>query len=380
MRDMEDSFLTIRPYTEAEALIAFRRIFSQSDFVRALALFEPNMNVEYQLNHYQDYRSIADIQQSIARPFVQWFVDNTTSGVHLQGLDNLENEKCYVFLANHRDIVFDTAILQYYFFINNHPTSRIAIGDNLLSTKLLEDVGKINKMITVNRSCSIREKLFNYKQLSDYIHQSCLKEHQSVWIAQRSGRTKDGNDLTQIGLIKMLAMHDPKHPIDTLKRLNIIPVTVSYEYEPCDNLKARELSLTNNGIYEKSEGEDFNSIKQGLFGQKGKVYLRIGKEINTDLEQICPKLPVHDIFSKVCQIIDKQIYLNYELYPNNYIAADILTSSSKHQTQYTPEEKEKFLQYLKKQSATGDVPKIRMYENLLNIYANPVFNKENLTV
>ena len=369
---MNDTFFAIRHYSEKEAVEAIRKVFCDEVFLQALRNFDPYICVEEQLKNYKEYKTIYDFQMSIAKNFVQYFIDKATDGVTLSGLENIEKGKPYLFLANHRDIVFDTSVLQYYFFIHQYPTSKIAVGDNLLSTPLLTELGKINKMITVKRSVSIREKLMNYKLLSDYLHHSILVEKDSVWIAQRNGRTKDGIDKTQQGLVKMLTMFNPKNPKQTLKDLNIVPVTISYEYESCDSLKARELALSENGTYVKKAGEDFESIKQGLYGQKGKISLVIGTPLNDAIEALSEELNHKDLIEEVCLLTDQQIYDHYKLYPNNYIAYDILEKSQRFAHQYSEEEKNYFLNYLDKQSVTQDVPKEKMFHYLLQIYANPV--------
>jgi len=369
---MNDPFIAIRHYSEKEAVEAMDRIFGNEVFLQTLRKFEPYICVKEQLKKYKEYQNIYDFQIGIAKDFVQYFIDKTTDGVTLSGLENIEKGKSYLFLANHRDIVFDTSILQYYFFLHQYPTTKIAIGDNLLSTPLLMELGKINKMIMVKRSVSIREKLVNYKLLSDYLRHSILVEQDSVWIAQRNGRTKDGIDKTQNGLIKMLTMSDSKNPIRALKDLNIVPVTISYEYETCDNLKARELVFSENQIYTKQPGEDFESIKQGLFGQKGKINLVIGTSLNEAIEAFPKNLNPKELIEEVCFLADQQIYDNYKLYPNNYIAYDVLEKSQRFSHQYSEEEKNGFLNYLDKQSMIEEVLKDKMLHYLLQIYANPV--------
>lgn len=369
---MDDYFSSIKPYNEEEATEALKLLFKRDDFLHALRLFEPKINVDKIIEECHNYKTVYDFQLSVAKDFVEYFIENTTDGVSLSGLENIDPNQSYLFLANHRDIVFDTSVLQYYFLTNQYPTSKIAIGDNLLATPLLEMVGKINKMITVKRSVSIREKLENYKILSDYIHHSICIENQSVWIAQRNGRTKNGMDQTQHGLVKMLSMSDSKNPISALKKINIVPVSVSYELEVCDRLKARELAISEQQVYEKKPGEDFESIKQGLFGKKGRVSLTIGKVINDELDAIPENLLNKEKIEVVCDIVDKQIYANYKLFPNNYIAYDLLYNSCCFEDQYSENEKDRFITYLNTQSQCPDVSAEKMRYNLLQIYANPV--------
>ena len=238
---------------------------------------------------------------------------------------------------------------------------------------MLGDVARLNKMFLVKRSGSLREKLADYKHLSAYIQYSIFEEKESVWIAQRDGRTKDGFDYTKQGLVKMVSMGHDKDLIETLRRLQIVPLTISYEYEPCDALKARELALSENGQhYQKYPGEDFDSIKHGIFDQKGRVSLIIGTPIDRELDEIPEDINNNDKLYHVCQLIDHQIYQNYKLYPNNYIANDVINQSERYHQFYTEEEKEQFMEYLHRKAKVRDVSEEKMMHYLLQIYSTPV--------
>jgi 1-acyl-sn-glycerol-3-phosphate acyltransferase len=302
------------------------------------------------------------------------FLSQSSKGVSLSGIEHLDVDQAYMFIGNHRDITLDPALLQYYFFIKHRKTSRIAMGDNLFTTPLLVEVAKLNKMIKVKRGGTMRDKLLNSKELAAYIQYSLFEDKESVWIAQRDGRTKDGNDYTKQGLLKMITMGNDKCLIETMRRMNITPVCISYEYESCDKMKARELALSENGPYHKQPGEDFASIKQGIFGQKGHIALTICKPLKEELDLVPENLNNNDKLYFVCQLIDKQIYANYTLFPNNYMAHDLLHQNHDFSDQYTAEQLEKFEQYLQMQSTTADVPAEKMRDNLLKIYATPVDN------
>ena len=220
----------------------------------------------------------------------------------------------------------------------------------------------------------MREKLVNFQKLAAYIQYSLFEDKESVWIAQRDGRTKDGNDYTKQGLLKMITMGNDKHLLETIRKMNITPLTVSYEYESCDKMKARELALSENGPYVKQPGEDFESIKQGIFGQKGRVALTIGQPLGDEIDLVPQNLNNNDKLYFVCQLIDKQIYKNYVLYPNNYIAHDLLYQNKEFAAHYNAEQQSKFEAYLQMQSVTNDLPMEKMRENLLKIYATPVDN------
>lgn len=368
--DFED----IRPYTDAEFKEAYYRLMEDPRFQDALRLCLQNYGVEDFRKDMERYQTIEEVQVEFDKRFLDVFLSQSTKGIFLSGIENLEEEKTYMFIGNHRDITLDPALLQYYFFIEKKKTSRIAMGDNLFTTPLLGEIAKLNKMIKVKRGGTMREKLVNFQKLAAYIQYSLFEDKESVWIAQRDGRTKDGNDFTKQGLLKMITMGNDKHLLETIRKMNITPLTVSYEYESCDKMKARELALSENGPYVKEPGEDFNSIKQGIFGQKGRVALTIGHPLADELDQVPENLNNNDKLYFICKLIDKQIYKNYVLYPNNYIAHDLIYQNQEYANYYTPEEKSKFEAYLQMQSQTSDVPEEKMRANLLKIYATPVDN------
>ena len=368
--DFED----IRPYTDAEFKEAYYRLMEDPRFQDALRLCLQNYGVEDFRKDMERYQTIEEVQVEFDKRFLDVFLSQSTKGVSLSGIENLKEDKTYMFIGNHRDITLDPAVLQYYFFIEKRKTSRIAMGDNLFTTPLLGEIAKLNKMIKVKRSGTMREKLVNFQKLAAYIQYSLFEDKESVWIAQRDGRTKDGNDYTKQGLVKMITMGNDKNLVETIRRMNITPVAISYEYESCDKMKARELALSENGPYVKQPGEDFASIKQGIFGQKGRVSLTIGHPICDELDSMPDNLNNNDKLYYVCKLIDKQIYKNYVLYPNNYIAHDLTHQNQEFAAHYNAEQKAKFEAYLQMQSVTSDVPEEKMRENLLKIYATPVDN------
>lgn len=375
---MTEIFDDIRPYSEEEAPEKIAQIISNETFTNTLKQFIPDYSPEQLQEDARHFNTIYDFQYATSRRYIEKFIQMSTSGVTYKGLENISPDKNYVFIGNHRDITFDAAILEEYLFLNQFNTTKIAIGDNLVSSRLLAEVGMLNKMFIVKRSVSLREKITNYQHLAAYIHHVLFNEHESVWIAQRDGRTKDGLDITKQGLVKMLAMDQQTQAMDMLKKINLTPVTISYEYEPCDNLKARELALSEEGPYHKQQGEDFNSIIQGIMGFKGRAQLTIGRPIVKEIDDIQDELNQNDKIQEVCKMVDQQIYQNYKLYPNNYIAFDLIDQNNTFVDRYTVEEKEKFMEYLNKQAETEDVPKEKMMHYLLRIYANPVTTSLNI--
>ncbi len=372
MRQMD--FEDIRPYTDLEFKEAYYRLMDDRRFQEAIALCLPNYSVEQFRRDFANFNTIEEVQVDFDKRFLDVFIAQSSKGVQLSGIENIDPSSAYMFIGNHRDITFDPALLQYYFFLEHRKTSRIAMGDNLFTTPLLGEVAKLNKMIKVKRSGTLREKLENSYKLAAYIQYSLFEDKESVWIAQRDGRTKDGNDFTKHGLVKMITLGNDKNLIETIRRMNITPLTVSYEIEPCDKLKARELAISEHTVYQKQPGEDFNSIKQGIFGQKGRISLAIGKPLDKELDAIPENISNNEKINLVCQIIDKQIYRNYTLYQNNYIAHDLLYQNEEFHDHYSDDEKTAFVNYLQTKSQVPDVSFEKMHEYLLKIYANPVDN------
>ncbi|MBQ7489007.1 MAG: 1-acyl-sn-glycerol-3-phosphate acyltransferase [Bacteroidales bacterium] len=376
---MEDAFLPIRHYNEREARFAWKYLIENEDFRKALKLIEHKVSLEQIEGEFANFKSTYDFQLSVAKRFIETFVEKTVSVLDMRGLENLQPDVPYLFIANHRDIVMDTALLQYYFMANGRPTSKIAFGNNLISMPLLDAFSKLNKMFIVKRDGTIREKLASSKLLSEYIHYSLTVENDSVWTAQRNGRTKDGIDKTQPGLLKMLTEWSSEEPVSLLMKMNIVPVTISYEYEPCDKQKARELALSENAPYVKQPGEDFMSMQQGIFGYKGKITLVIGKPLTGQLDLIDDTMKVNDKLAEVAHLIDKQIYADYQLYSTNYIAFDMLENCCNFSDKYDGKQRADFEEYLKKQAAVPDVAEEKMMDYLLRIYANPVKSSLGLT-
>ncbi len=372
---MKDKFENIRPYNDAEAVKAIHRLFNNQDFVKSLSFLKDQLDISEVVNTALGCKSILEFQMRFSGQIFKYFIRKSSTGIHYSGLENIDPQKAYLFIANHRDIVLDSSSLQNYFFENNVRGTKTAIGDNLITTPVFVELARINNMLLVLRSSTIHDKIANLHQLSEYIHHSIFEEIESVWIAQRSGRTKDGYDITQQGLIKMLSMANRKDPLESLKSIQLTPVTISYEYESCDQLKAREMALSENGDYVKKSGEDFRSIVQGVLGFKGEIRLHIGNPIVDEIDQIDPALNSNDQLFAVANLVDQQIYRDYHLFKTNYIAYDYQEQSSEFANYYTENEKEDFLNYLRKQSIVDDVCEEKMLHYLLLIYSNPVRTK-----
>ena len=304
-------------------------------------------------------------------------VNSTSTGLTWSGLENLDRDKAYLYIANHRDILLDSAILQIILDREEFETSEITFGSNLMDQGFITDFGRMNRMFTVKREGNVKELYDISRQLSAYIRHVIIDKNTSVWIAQRNGRTKDGNDLTQTGLLKMLNMSGDKDFKKSFSELNIVPLTISFEYEPCDDLKVQELYLSSlHTKYVKSPGEDLNSILTGIKQPKGKIHVAFGKTITaSDLEEIDKSNNENDKIKNLAAYIDKQIYQNFKLNAVNYIAYDLLNKTNVFENNYTAQDKDNFLNYITKKinELKGET---EVLKNLfITLYANPVINK-----
>ena len=379
---MSTEYDKIRPFYDHEVNDAIKRILKEQKFQLFLSKYLLGKeNIESEIEQFSKINSVDEFQVGISAGFFKKVISTTITELKLEGFENIQKDKSYLFISNHRDIVLDSAMLQVALFDKGHKTTRTAIGNNLVFNDILMDISKLNKMFLVLRDGSVRELVKNSAILSSYIQHS-IGEGESVWIAQRNGRTKDGNDATQQGLLKMLSMSGKENISEKIYNLNIVPVSVSYEYESCDILKTKELSsLKINGKYEKESGEDFMSIKTGVFQNKGNVKLHIGKPINSLSEQWQNfEGNENEFLQNLASVIDKQILSNYHLFANNYIAADMLHNSSKYAKNYSQEEKDKFIQYFEENLSEIKENREISKEIFLSIYANPVFNKENISI
>ena len=373
MRKKQDPFVEIRPYNTEEIPYAINRMLMSSNFVTSLTNFIETSNPSTLVRRMRKMKTISDLQREIYAPMVHTFEQRSMEGLTFGGFDKVDMNKPHLLIANHRDIVMDSAILQGYLIEHNLPATRSGIGDNLLTSPVMTDIAKTNNMFTVFRSHDTRTMLANSRLLSDYIRQSITKDKISVWISQRNGRTKDGLDKTQQGVLKMLYSSKRPHVIESLKELDIVPLTVSYEYEPCDQMKARELLLTKqNKSYVKDPEEDFHSITKGIFSYKGRVHMQLGQPINNLLDETMAFASDNDALQYVAEIIDQEIYRDYRLWETNYMAYDILHNTDRFADEYEEGEKKEFLQYIRKQANIADVNYTKMKQQLLTIYANPV--------
>ena len=375
---MIEDFDDIRPYRDNEIPDAMQRI-SDSPVLPLLASYVcPELSLDYVKEMIRGFRTVRDFQYGIMHKVNDQIINNSISKFTFEGAEKLQKHTPYLFVSNHRDIMLDASLLQNALVDSGLDTTHITFGANLMMNPLVVDIGKSNKMFRVERpGGGIKDFYKSSLHLSNYIRYVIREESESVWIAQRNGRTKDGNDQTDQGIIKMFCMSKPDNKIEALCELNIVPISVSYEWESCDILKALELYASQNVKYIKKPGEDLNSILTGILQPKGRVHFQVCDVITEkDLVEYnnCTNNEYH---KQVAQLIDKRILSAYKLWPNNYIAHDMLYGQRKFVSKYTCDEEEAFKAHLSKlDQYDSDLDVLK--DIFLGIYANPVSNKLSL--
>ncbi|HPX59840.1 MAG TPA: acyltransferase, partial [Bacteroidales bacterium] len=314
-------FEDTRPYNDNEIPAAVNRLLKDNYLPLIFNyLFPDKKEAEDLLKILKDVRTVKDFQLKIMYRIIWAIINKTSSGLTYSGFENLNDEKKAMLIGNHRDILLDSAILQILLTDHHLDTSEITFGSNLMSSQLAIDIGKMNKMFKIIRGGNIRDFYRNSVHVSTYMRYAITEKKQSTWIAQRNGRTKDGNDTTEMAVLKMFTLSSNKRFVPNLLELNITPLIISYEYEPCVFLKVAELYVSMYQKYEKKEDEDFQSIIQGIIQWKGNIHFVVGKPITEDELKECDQLQKNDKFIRLAQIIDKRIYDNYRLWKTNYIA------------------------------------------------------------
>ena len=370
-------FDDIRPYRDDEIPAAMQRIAANSSFPLVAKFVFPELTVEEAQEKVRGLKTIYDFQHDVMIPMNKQVLEGTISEFTLGGIEKLDTAKRYLYISNHRDIVLDSCILMYALYRDGgHDTGEITFGSNLMQGELVVDIGKSNKMFRVDRGRNPRELYTTSVHLSEYIRYAITEKHQSVWIAQRNGRTKDGLDHTDQGLIKMFMMSGGKDRIRSLADLNIVPVSVSYEWESCDILKALELYASRDGKpYVKKPGEDLNSILTGITQPKGRVHIEICQPLTAhDLSAIPADCVEAQFRHAVAELMDKRICGGYMLYPNAYIAHDMREGSSRFAHMYSDEQLKAFKSRLSQLEQYGTDPVLR--DIFLGIYANPIDNRQ----
>ena len=371
-------FDTIRPWEPEDLPEVFDRLLANDQFKQVLAYLYPQVPLEMIAQKLKACKTNLDFQLAFAYDFVHGILKKAATGCEMD-CSSLDNTRNYTFISNHRDIVLDSAILDVLLIDNKFKTTcEIAIGDNLLSLPWVKDLVRVNKAFIVERALSMRQMLMSSKRLSDYMHFAIKEKNENIWIAQREGRAKDSNDRTQKSILQMMSMGGEGSIIERLKQLHLVPLSISYEYDPCDFLKAKEFQQKRDyAEWKKGPTDDLVSMQTGIFGYKGHVHYHAAPCLDEYLDSLDPDMPKQDIYNKVAAYIDQQIHRNYRLYSGNYVALDMLEETEAYTDQYTAEDKAKFEKYIQGQLAKIDLPnkdEAYLKERLLTMYANPVRN------
>ncbi len=373
------SFDAIRPFKDEEVPLAIKK-FGTHPMIKALLHFTfPEKAQEEIQQILNSCKSIRDFQTNVIYKSVRSVLEKSSEGFTMEGFDKLIPEKPYLFISNHRDIILDTSLLNVALFENNLVMTASAIGDNLVQKPFLLALSRLNRNFLIRRGLSPREMLQSSKTVSAYIRSLLYQDKRSVWIAQREGRTKDGNDITQQGVLKMLALAgDQEEVMDYFKKLNIVPVSISYEYDPTDILKMPELMAKHyDEEYKKTNNEDFNSILKGALGKKKRIHIKVGRVLDEELDVIKHTgEPFNKQLQLLAETLDKAIHNNYKLWPSNYIAHDMLCNKQSFSNRYTDKELRQFERRIARRVDQENEVAVR---NFLNMYASPVINslKEN---
>ena len=379
-------FDDIRPYEAEEMKGAFEGLLNDRQFSILMRGFVPWLpktlrNALLRLAFW-GVKTPLDFQKRFMKPIVRYIIRKHTDGCSFDDRQLPRDKNLrYTFVSNHRDIVLDSAFLDLLLVDAGYPTTvEIGIGDNLLIYPWIKRLVRMNKAFTVRRGLTPKETLRSSQLMSSYIHYAVTEKKENIWIAQREGRAKDSDDRTQDAVLKMLAMGAPASaqiPVDKLRDLNIVPLTISYEYDPCDYLKAQEFQMKRDTPgFKKSKQDDLDNMKTGIFGYKGRVHYRCAAPVNTWLDELA-ELPKAEAFAAVAQRMDREIHQGYELFPGNYIAIDRLEGSRRHASHYTAEDEQHFEKYLSGQLAKIQIPnkdEAFLRERMLTMYANPAKN------
>ncbi|MFT3739392.1 MAG: hypothetical protein QM786_11590 [Breznakibacter sp.] len=379
MEHIKDRFNVIRPYFDEEVSGAVKRVVQHAWFKNIIHYLYENDCFETVISNFGKIGSVDAFQREFSDHAVKKVIEKTSDGLTFGGLENLVPDKGYLFVANHRDIVLDSAIMQMVLLANGHKTSQITFGSNLMSSQFVIDLGKLNKMFTFFRGGSRIEQYQNAMLHSAYIHHAVRDRIESVWIAQRDGRTKDGDDKTQVALLKMFSL-GYKDVCEGLEPLNIVPLTVSYEYEPCAASKLRELYVRGTGQkYVKQPGEDFESVLSGITGYKGRIHLEFGKPLNGFVRELSASAyDQNERAVRIASEIDRQVYINYKLNGINYMAYDLMNDGCEYAgVRYSNDEMRQFLDYMAKTLSRIEGDRDVLKQLFLKMYAGPVINMLN---
>ena len=371
-----NSFDDIRPYNADEIPAAMHRMADSEVIPAIVDYLMPDISVEVFRNRIRDIKTVEEFQLGLLKELLEILLKKTTTKLNWSGIENISEKKSYLFVSNHRDIVLDAMILQYILNTVGQKTCQITFGSNLMCHPFVIDFGKVNKMFRTERGGTPKEFYNSMLHMSEYMRHVITEMHESVWIAQRNGRTKDGIDATDPAIIKMFGMSRHDDRVLSLAELNIVPIAVSYEWESCDKLKTLELYLTKkNGHYEKKPGEDLNSILTGIMQPKGHVHFHICPVVTEDDLKTLNNCPSGEFYKRVANLMDSRINPHFYLHPNNYIAHDLRSGRDTYAEHYTAEQKAVFIKYMDWINDYPDTNHEELMDIFLGIYANPIDNR-----
>lgn len=383
MSEELNEFTDISPYTDAEAVEALGKLADHPAVVEVSKAIFPDKEPEFLRKILKSVKSIDEFQILVMNKAVEWVLSTTAHNFSYDGIGNLKkiNGK-FLAMSNHRDIILDPAITQVVLYRNAIPMTEIAVGSNLLTNKYIEYLIRSNRMIKVIRGINARQLYLSSQVLSKYIRECITSGRSSIWIAQREGRAKDGIDTTEQGLLKMLDMSGTADFTTNFEELNIVPLSVSYEYEPCDILKARERLISRTQKYVKGSREDLISIMTGIEQQKGNIHLNIGSPLTHDEIEAASCCNKNDRYQAIRHAVDVRIIEGYKLWKTNYIGYDMVNHTFKYRDKYTPEDVAQFTDYVEHQldKVEKSLCRADLRDIFLRIYANPVVSLENLMI
>jgi len=368
-------FDSIRPFYDAEVNAAIREIVDDPMLDAMMQFTFPEDLAKSWKDRMKHTHSLRDFQINFIYPAVRKVLEMSSEGLTVGGFEQLEPNTAYLFVSNHRDIILDTSLLNACLYENGLVMTTSAIGDNLIKKPFLQIFSRLNRNFAIRRGLSGRALLESSQLASQFIHKSLLRENRSVWTAQREGRTKDGNDSTQKGLLKMLTLAEKgSNPFNFFEKIQLVPVSISYEYDPTDCLKIPELiAKSKEEIYVKAENEDFITLLSGIMGTKKRIHIQVNKILTEEVRQLKKEeLTQNEKLSKLGELIDQEIWRGYKLWPSNYIAYDLLHQNNQFTSQYTAAEKTSFEKRLSQKVNQTNPLEV---ENFLRMYAHPVVNQ-----
>lgn len=373
------NFEDIRPLNQDEVQAAIEELLASEEFRHALRYVKPDLDWDQLSAAMRACKTKEQFKSTLAYDAVMTVAKKTTFSLTISGRSRLpEGKPACTFISNHRDIVLDASFLNVMLYDVGYGMTQVAIGDNLLIRPWIKTFVRLNNSFIVKRGVSVRQMLEVSGTLSAYINHTIKDTKESIWIAQREGRAKDSNDRTQPSVLKMLCMAGGKDIIGNLKSLNIVPVAISYEFDPCDYLKAQEFQLKrDNPEYHKTQRDDLLNMETGILNNKGRVHFTISQLINDQLDQLDPNMDRNELFAAVASIIDKEIYRHYRFYPNNYVAYDLLSGTRRFSDHYGLKDKKAFEEYLQKQLdkiVISNKDENFLRKKILEMYANPLKN------